>query len=50
MEERRKLAEEYLIRLTKRHLEYEETHLERIELRDGYDSEDESNYEIVIKV
>eukprot|EP00604_Paraphysomonas_vestita_P002114 CAMPEP_0174818742 /NCGR_PEP_ID=MMETSP1107-20130205/1595_1 /TAXON_ID=36770 /ORGANISM="Paraphysomonas vestita, Strain GFlagA" /LENGTH=313 /DNA_ID=CAMNT_0016031059 /DNA_START=1277 /DNA_END=2218 /DNA_ORIENTATION=+ len=50
MEERRKLAEEYLLRLSKRHLEYEETRLERIELRDGYDSEDESNYEIVIKV
>lgn len=49
-EERRRLAEAYLARLAERRAAYEETHAARIALRDGYDSDDDSNYTIVVKV
>jgi hypothetical protein len=50
LEERRRLATAYLARLAERRAAYEETHADRIALRDGYDSDDDSNYTIVVKV
>jgi translation initiation factor 3 subunit B len=50
LEERRRLATAYLARLAERRAEYEDTHADRIALRDGYDSEDDDNYTIVVKV
>ncbi len=50
MQERRRLASAYLARLATRRAEYEDTHGQRILLRDGYDSEDDENYQVVVKV
>lgn len=50
LEERRRLASAYLSRLSERRAAYEDTHAQRIALRDGYDSDDDSNYAIVVKV
>ncbi len=50
IQERRRLASAYLARLASRRTEYEDTHAQRILLRDGYDSEDDENYQVVVKV
>jgi translation initiation factor 3 subunit B len=50
LEERRRLASAYLSRLAERKAAFNETHAQRVALRDGYDSEDDSNYTVVVKV
>jgi translation initiation factor 3 subunit B len=50
LEERRRLASAYLSRVAERRAVYNETHAQRVALRDGYDSDDDSNYTVVIKV
>lgn len=50
LQERRRLASAYLTRLAARRAEYENTHAHRILLRDGYDSEDDDNYQVVVKM
>lgn len=50
LEERRRLASAYLARLSARRAEYEDAHAQRILLRDGYDSEDDNNYQVIVKL
>jgi translation initiation factor 3 subunit B len=45
--ERRALAEDFMRSLNERTLAYKATRAQRIALRDGYDSDDDSNYQIV---
>jgi translation initiation factor 3 subunit B len=48
--ERRGIAEEFLKFLNERTLAYRATRAQRIALRDGYDSEDDSNYQVVTEL
>lgn len=45
--ERRGVAEEFLLYLNARTLAFKETRSQRIAIRDGYDSDDDSNYQVV---
>lgn len=48
--ERRRMATSFLTLMAERRVEYEGSRPLRIALRDGYDSEDDSHFEIVVKV
>jgi translation initiation factor 3 subunit B len=50
MEERRRLAEDFFHMMSNKRVDMARIRQQRIALRDGYDSEDDSNYQVVVQL